>query len=150
MSMGCSLCVNCGWVAKSILLGRGKASTPALAASGHQSSCDASFTESSGFSVFSYPSGGTGLFYPLVAYFDFGRGLVSIEIEWSSVDARTIIASMTASFQHRPIPPTCPACQARMKLVLVGGIKRRAYKCQDCARQDEKDRQDHAIASSRN
>src|SRR3981189_2817075 len=47
---------------------------------------------------------------------------------------------MIASFQPRPIPPTCPACQARMKLVLVVGVERRAYKCQDCARQDEKDR----------
>src|SRR5258706_10182342 len=64
------------------------------------------------------------------------RGRIKGRIEWSFVDARTIIGSMIASFQHRPIPPTCPACQARMKLVLVGGVERRACKCQDCARQD--------------
>ena len=34
-----------------------------------------------------------------------------------------------------------------MKLVLVGGVECRAYKWQDRARQDEKDRQDHAIAA---
>src|SRR5258707_1442649 len=64
------------------------------------------------------------------------RGRIKGRIEWSFVDARTIIGSMIASFQHRPIPPTCPACQARMKLVLVGGVEPRACKCQDCARQD--------------
>jgi len=35
----------------------------------------ASFTESSGFSVCSYPSGGTGLFPTSVAYFEISGGL---------------------------------------------------------------------------
>jgi 4-amino-4-deoxy-L-arabinose transferase-like glycosyltransferase len=81
-----------------------------------------------------------GASYPIERFYTVNLAVLVISIAFVAV---TVAAPV-------PIPPTCPACQARMKLVFVSGIKRRAYKCQDCARQDEKDRQDRAIASSRN